>query len=88
MAGRQAERERSRRLFDNIAMQKLLARALCRRIGEIADRSGRDGRPRKNRPSYRIADWKLALLPSVHQTEPRLETAAGDSAHRIQHECT
>jgi hypothetical protein len=38
MAGRQAERERSRRLFDSIAMQKLLARALCRRIGEIADR--------------------------------------------------
>ena len=78
VAGPQAERERSRRLFDNIAMQKLLARALCRRIGEIDDRPGRDDRPRKNRPSYRIADWKLALalLPSVHQTEPRLETAA------------
>jgi hypothetical protein len=44
VAGQQAERERSRRLFDSIEMQKLLARALCRRIGEIADRPGWDGR--------------------------------------------
>ena len=76
VAGRQAERERSRRLFDNIAMQKLLALPLGRRIGENCDRPGRDGRPRKNRPSYQLLTGKLALLPSVHQTEPRLEAAA------------
>jgi hypothetical protein len=81
VAGRQAERERSRRLFHNIAMQKLFSRPLCRRIGEMADRSGRDGRPRKNRPRYRIADGRLALLPSVHQTDPE----ARDSCLVVEH---
>jgi hypothetical protein len=39
--GRRGERERSRGLLHDIAMQNL------RRIGEIADRPGQDGRPRK-----------------------------------------
>ena len=69
VAGRQAERERSRRLFDNIAMQKLLAFPLRRRIGAI-DQDGTVGLA-KNRPSYQIADWEAsaAAKRSSNRTE-------------------
>jgi hypothetical protein len=61
----------ARRLIDSIAMQKLLARPfVVVLVRSPIDQDGTVGN-RKNRPSYRIADWKLALLPSVHQTKPK-----------------